>query len=85
MSRIAWEEKLAFVGFVAQDQERSTYKFCVKIGIPINGVFNGRVAFGYSNISREEAIADAAIRIDLDWSSIDRKITETQWNNIAHQ
>jgi len=77
---ITWVEKIAFVGM--------TYDECgsfiddsdvhVRVDIP-----DGLRSFGYGS-TLEAAIEQAARRMQIDWNSVDRKITEKEWERMAH-
>ena len=84
---ITWSDRVAFVGMIVKDipkykrQNESKFDYWqhkVKVYIP-----NGYCSYGYGN-TLNEAIWDAVAPMPMDWFSIERKITEHQWQKMSH-
>jgi len=76
-SGVTWREKVKYVGFawIAWPSDRG-----FKVRLSYNP---GRVSFGDAR-SLDEAIANAARGMAIDWGSVERKITESHWKSLAH-
>ena len=75
---ITWTEKVAFVGMTVVECSTtldvgSCYQHRVKVSIP----------YGYGN-TVEKAVENAATGMNMCWSSIERKMTELEWQRISH-
>ncbi len=76
----SWVEKLAFVGmFYEEDHDEDLYKFNIKIRRD-GGVL---VSHGGGD-TLEKAIENAAWGQNIDWYSVETKMTERDWAKIAH-
>lgn len=74
---ITWAQKIAFVGLSVKDVDGS-YPFNVKV------CHNpGASSYG-DGPTLEKAIENAAIGLQIDWNSVTRKITDMEWERIAH-
>lgn len=76
---ITWEEKVAFVGMSIESMTPDRcYPFKIKLS------YNpGASSIGHG-FTLEEAICDAATSVRICWSSVEKKITEKRWMEIAH-
>lgn len=76
MTGHTWQEKLAFVGLEWKIVTRS--RFRVQVRYP-----QGRADYGDGE-TLEEALGNGAIRMGIDWSSVERKMTDAAWAAMAH-
>jgi hypothetical protein len=80
---ITWADKVAFVGLTVKAVPSSISK---GIGYPyrVKLCYNpGLCSFGDGH-TIDEAIKDAAISMPIDWTSVERKITELEWQRMSH-
>jgi hypothetical protein len=78
---ITWAQKVAFVGMVVETipaDEIGCYQYSSKVRIP-----DGLCSFGEGD-TEEESIENAAIGMNIDWGSVERKITEREWEKMSH-
>ncbi len=75
---ITWEEKVAFVGMTVTKQYSRVWGYKVKVAIP-----NGLCSFGTGD-TLDEAIKNAAWGMNMDWHSIERKMTDRDWVQMSH-
>lgn len=74
----SWQDKLAFVGLTwAIDDHIDDF---VRVHVRIPG---GAVAFGGGG-TVEEALQSGAHGHAIDWDSVERKMTDAAWAEIAH-
>ncbi len=82
---ITWADKVAFVGLIVKimpsninsdtwSLRRYRVKLCYNPGL---------CSFGDGH-TIDEAIEDAAISMPICWASIERKITEQEWQRMSH-
>jgi hypothetical protein len=74
---VTWAQKIAFVGMSVRDVDgpcRFNVRVCHNPGASSYG----------SGPTLEKAIEDAAIGLRIDWDSVTRKITDKEWELIAH-
>ncbi len=75
---ITWQEKLAWLGF---NWEPIKGQFAVNV--KVTREHGGLVSFGGGN-STEDALRQAAEGQNIDWGSIERKMTDETWLKMAH-
>ncbi len=90
---ITWADKVSFVGMLVKNLSIKEYnkvagffasdfivncRYNVKISIP-----GGFSSFGCGS-TREEAIEDAARSFQICWLSVEKKITEKEWQRMSH-
>lgn len=81
---ITWVEKVAFVGMTVEivpsvPSEVTCYRYCVRLRIP-----DGLCSYGDGH-TIEEAIESAAYGMNMDWWSVETKMTEHEWQQISHE
>jgi len=75
-----WVDKLAFVGmFYEEIPNNGPYKFEIRIRRK-----HGVLVSDGGGDTIEEAIESAACGQNINWSSVERKMTERDWARIAH-
>lgn len=77
---ITWAEKVAWVGFEVEPRTSSGSFFEHSIKLRRNP---GRCSYGEGD-TLEEAIEDAAWGMNIDWWSVERRITEHEWEKMSH-
>ena len=90
MSGHTWQDKLAWVGMewetirhpMRKDELVEALILCSKVVVRVRTP-GGRVSYGYGD-TLELALEDGARGQNIDWSSVERKITEAAWAEIAH-
>lgn len=78
----SWRDKLAWVGMTWEIVEKSMVlgrTYC-KVRVSNNP---GVSSFGDGS-TFEEAIENAACGMNIDWLSVERRMTEADWAEIAH-
>lgn len=81
---ITWADKIAFVGMTVEmvSKDRPNFyefhRYNVLVRIP-----NGLCSYGSGN-TMEEAIESGAIGMSVCWFSVERKITEREWQKMSH-
>lgn len=77
---ITWEDKVAFVGMTVETVSSDViyHKYHVRVRIP-----GGACSYG-SGHTMEKAIESAAWGMNMDWYSVERKITEREWERMSH-
>lgn len=74
---VTWAQKIAFVGMSVHDVD-GHYLFNVRV------CYNpGASSYG-GGPTLEKAIENAAAGLRIDWNSVTRKITDREWERIAH-
>lgn len=78
---VTWADKVAWVGFTVKPitpESTSYFKYAIKLS------YNpGRCSYGDGDMM-EKAIEDAALGIGIDWWSVEKRITEYEWQRMAH-
>ena len=74
---ITWAQKIAFVGMSFEEID-GRHPFDVKV------CHNPGASIYGSGSTLDEAIGNAAIGLQIDWNSVTRKITDKEWERIAH-
>lgn len=77
---ITWKEKVTWVGFTVEDITTSDSPLLFEVELSYNP---GRRSFGDGD-TLEEAIEEAAWGMNIDWWSVERRITEHEWKKISH-
>jgi hypothetical protein len=77
---ITWKEKITWVGFRVEHLINSSSPFEHSIKLRKNP---GRCSYGDGD-TLEEAIESAAWGMGIDWWSVERRITEHEWNKMSH-
>lgn len=74
---ITWKEKIEFLGLEIKSREWNS-------GVIVTVRYPGGLSSGerYGD-TEEEALGRAAISLPLDWNSVERRITERQWLQMA--
>ena len=85
---ITWADKVAFVGMIVEivnldksweGKEYDTIdQYHIRVRIP-----GGVCSYG-DGASMEKAIESAAIGMNMDWYSIEGKMTEHEWERMSH-
>lgn len=77
---ITWAEKVAFVGMTIEvvPSDVTCYQYHVRVRVP-----SGICSYGDGH-TMEQAIESAAIRMQMDWCSVEQKITEHEWQQMSH-
>jgi hypothetical protein len=73
---ITWEQMLEFVGMKAIPSDNPNYKF------KIIRIFNGQPTGGL--VSYGNTIESAASRQNINWTSVRNKISNLEWERMAH-
>ena len=76
---IDWQTKLAWVGLVWKQLPKQDGL----VHVQVRHTPAGASSFGVG-ATLQEALENAAVKMSIDWYSVTRKITETQWARIAH-
>ncbi len=78
---ITWAQKIAFVGMPCEDvpPDHMNYPFNVRVRFAQNGL----CSYGQGE-TLEKAIENACHGLPMDWNSVTRKITDKEWERIAH-
>lgn len=81
---ITWAEKVAFLGMKVKTMPSSTTGPDTWSRHKVKLCYNpGLCSYGYGD-TIDEAIGDAAIGMPICWSSVERKITEREWERMSH-
>lgn len=77
---VTWAQKIAFVGMTCEHVPpgRTAYPFNVRVKYS-----PGICSYGQGE-TLEKAIEDACIGFPISWDSVTRKITDKEWELIAH-
>ncbi len=77
---VSWAEKVAFVGMTVEvvPLDVVCYQYHVRVRIP-----GGVCSYGDGH-TMEEAIESAAVGMQMDWYSVEQKITEYEWQRMSH-
>jgi hypothetical protein len=81
---ITWANKIAFVGMVVEHIPQQSpdcdndCRYNLRVRIP-----DGLCSYGNGE-TMEEALEDAAWGMNMDWWSVERNMTEREWQRMAH-
>lgn len=78
MSGHSWVDKLAWVGLIWKINDQTDDFVRLFVRVP-----GGAVAFGGGG-TLEEALENGARGHNIDWSSVERKMTDAAWDKISH-
>lgn len=82
---ITWADKVAFVGMIVEQMRPDTKGIDACYHHKVKVRYNpGICSIGYGN-TLDEAIEDAAISLPISWRSVEKKITEREWQRISHE
>jgi len=78
---VTWAQKIAFVGMTCEDvpPNQMNYTFNVMVRFSPKGL----CSYGRGS-THEKALECACVGLPMDWNSVTRKITDKEWELIAH-
>lgn len=77
---ITWADKVAFVGLTVKTMPSDT---CYRHKVKVSYGPRGRCSIEHGN-TIDEAIEIAAISLPICWRSVEKKITEHEWQRMSH-